>query len=222
MIPSQADIRTAQAIGTGHQFDAIEERLLDIQKKIDMQKKNKTTINHDVNKQSGQSNVWDWTESYQQWSKWEDMDELEAKKKFEENRLQSLIDKQNVMQHYHDHSKEKEFFDLPEEVKIKKCDDYRVLGNFLFDQGLFAKAAERYQIAIAYYEYCFPEDPKVQQELDSTRYACLCNIALCYIRIGHYRKAIESANNVLRECKDNHAKALYRRAQAYRHLDEYE
>jgi tetratricopeptide (TPR) repeat protein len=221
MIPTQADIRTAQAIGTSHQFDAIEERLHDIHKKIEQQRANNST-NDGIDKVSStKKNAWDWTDSYKQWSAWEDMEELQAKKKFEENRLESLIEKQNVMQHYHDHSKEKEFFDLPEEIKMQKCEDYRTLGNYLFEQGSFAKAAERYQVAIAYYEYCFPDDKEMQKSLDATRLACLCNIAFCYIRLGHYRKAIESANHVLHE-SPNHPKALFRRAQAYRHLDEYE
>ncbi len=178
--------------------------------------------NNTNNGQNAGNNVWDWTRSYEEWSKWDDLEDLRSEKKWEENRLQSLIEKQEVMQHHHDHSKEKEFFDQPDDIKIKQCDNHRILGNFLFEEGAFSRAAEKYEIAIAYYEYCFPTDPLIQQELDVTRYNCLCNVALCYIRLGWYRKAIESANHVLRECKGEHAKALYRRAQAFRYLDEYE
>ncbi len=222
MIPTTSELRIAQAIQTGHQFDIIEQRLQHIQNKIAKQREICRIENGGDNVLGTNGKEWNWANSYQQWSNWEDIDELSAKKEYEQSKLQSLIDKQSVMQHYHDHSKEKEFFDLPEDVKIKKCNDYRILGNYLFDQGVYSKAAERYQIAIAYYEYCFPSDPKIQHELDFTRYACLCNVSLCFIRLGHYRKAIESANQVLRECKNQHAKAPFRRAQAYRLLDEYE
>lgn len=126
------------------------------------------------------------------------------------------------MQHAHDHSKEKEFFMLPEEVKIRMCEENRQVGNYLFQQGTYTRAAERYQIAIAYYEYCFPEDEKVQEELDELRHACLCNVSLCYIRIGWYREAVEAASQVIKESHQKHAKAFYRRGQAYRYLDEYE
>jgi hypothetical protein len=95
------------------------------------------------------------------------------------------------------------------------------MGNYLIGEGMTAKAAESYKIAIAYYEYCFPEREDTQKDLDKLRHACLCNVALCYVRMGYFREAVESATVVLQETDNKNAKALFRRAQAYRCLDEY-
>ena len=95
------------------------------------------------------------------------------------------------------------------------------IGNSLTMEGFYSKALEHFQIALSYYEYCFPEDEEMQQELDKVHYACLCNISLCYYRMKQWRNAVQAASEVLQEDADN-TKALYRRAQAYRALDEYE
>jgi hypothetical protein len=40
---------------------------------------------------------------------------------------------------------ERKMFNMPEEEKIKFCERHRVLGNYLFEEGLLPKAAEQYQ-----------------------------------------------------------------------------
>jgi hypothetical protein len=217
MIPSVADLQSLRSQESVQQFEEIGQKLDDIKVKIEEQKKLRKPA-----KKPKKKSEWDWTQSYSDWSNWEDLEDLENKRRQEENRLESLSAKRDVMQHQHDHSIEKEFFDLPESVKMKKCDDHRYVGNYLFAQGSFARAAERYEIAVAFYEYCFPDTDTEQENLDNLRYVCLCNVSLCYIRLGWYRKAIESANQVLQDAKQVYPKALFRRAQAYRYLDEYE
>ena len=109
-------------------------------------------------------------------------------------------------------------FNLPEEEKIKFCERHRILGNHLFEEGLLPKAAEQYQTvvdnlqekrvihttesgfsmqALSFYEYCFPEDDAAQHSLDLVRYASLCNISLCYSRMGFLREAEEMATQVI-------------------------
>lgn len=162
----------------------------------------------------------EWTKSYEMWSKWEDLDNLVEKKKNVEQRLESLLSKGDSMGHYHDHSEENKIFHKSENEKRKICEFHREKGNFLFQEGLLPKAAEQYQIALSYYEYCFPEDENSEKELNELRHACLCNISLCYYKLEFHRKAVESATLVINE-NPVHVKALYRRAQAYRALDEY-
>lgn len=125
------------------------------------------------------------------------------------------------MGHYHDHSEERKLFSLPEKEKLKHCERYRSLGNYLFSEGIYPKAAEQYQLCISYYEYCFPENNDEQLKLDELRHICLCNISLCYCHMRYYREAIDSVNRILIE-NPNHAKAYYRRAVAYRLLDLYD
>ena len=103
---------------------------------------------------------------------------------------------------------------------MNHCEKHRLKGNYLFLESLFPKAAEQYQLALSYYEYCFPDNDEAQLQLDNLRHACLCNISLCYYRMGQWRMAMSSATQVIEE-DENNAKALFRRSQAYRALDEY-
>jgi tetratricopeptide (TPR) repeat protein len=167
---------------------------------------------------------WDWTRSYSSWNSWEDIDELQNMKLQEEMKIESIQSKRELLTHNHDHSKEREFYELADEKKIQTCEIHRLLGNHLFHEGWFSKALDHYQIAVGLYEYCFPTDAMQQEELDRLRHICLCNMSLCLMHLGLYRRAVESSSTVLRECADSMvcSKALFRRAQAYRCLDEYE
>ena len=167
---------------------------------------------------------WDWTRSYSSWNSWEDIDELQNMKLREEMKIESIQSKRDLLAHNHDHSKEREFYELADEKKIQTCEIHRLLGNHLFHEGWFSKALDHYQIAVGLYEYCFPTDAMQQEELNRLRHICLCNMSLCLMHLGLYRRAVESSSTVLRECTDSMvcSKALFRRAQAYRCLDEYE
>jgi hypothetical protein len=83
---------------------------------------------------------------------------------------------------------------------------------------------------LSYYDYCFPEENSEQLRLEEVRHACLCNISLCYRLLGFGKEAVETASQAVHDCQDrrNHfppqvlGKAYFRRAQAYRQLDDYE
>jgi tetratricopeptide (TPR) repeat protein len=145
---------------------------------------------------------------------------LEEKSTKEKFLLDQVENVNSDMGHYHDHSNERKMFSKPENEKYSYCERHRAIGNYLYSEGLIPKAAEQYQIALSYYEYCFPDNDEMQAELDSVRHVCLCNISLCYYRMGLLREAVISASKVITE-NSNHAKAFFRRAQAYRALDEY-
>ena len=161
----------------------------------------------------------DWTDTYSFWSKWEDTDEALQKK--HDSEAKSAMDHSAAfMGHDHDHAVERKLLEFSEMEKMNFCEKHRLKGNYLFLESFFPKAAEQYQLALSYYEYCFPDDDETQLKLESLRHACLCNISLCFYRMGHWRMALSSAAQVIEEDKNN-AKALFRRAQAYRALDEY-
>lgn len=212
MLFNSPAIKSVQNLKTEQQLASVEQRIADITQKLS--KANVTST-------KPKSTISDWAAAYQAWNNFEDTEELQQSKQTEEARLNSLLSRADNLGHYHDHAKEREFFELSDADKFKACEDNRFMGNFLFREGLYAKAAEHYQIAIAYYEYCFPEENSEQAKLDDLRRACLCNISLCYLRLGHCRQAVESATIVLKETDGKHSKALFRRAQAYRVLDEY-
>lgn len=165
----------------------------------------------------------DWTQAYATWEEWAEYEQLKADKTKEQQKIERLMNNIDAnMGHAHDHSKERLFFEAPEEYKFAMCERNRLLGNYLFKEGILNKAAEHYQVAIAYYEYCFPDNNDAQAKLDLLRHACLCNVSLCHRRLGNNRQAVEDAAVVITESKGKHAKAYFRRAQAYKALDEYE
>lgn len=168
--------------------------------------------------------VWDWSSSYQKFADWEDVEDLREQKLMQEARVTTVMERNTNMGHYHDHSEERKLFEMPEQDKMLFCERRRLLGNALYEEGYLSKAAENYKLALSYYEYCFPESDSLQAQLDSVRQACLCNISLCYRRMGHFRLAIEAAAQAITQSHPGssmRAKALFRRAQAYRELDEY-
>ena len=173
--------------------------------------------------ESGREDIreWSWTNAYQKWEMYEDVDDLRISLQTEQQRQQQLLQEtQTVATHLHDHKDERAFFQLPESTKFAQCERYRVVGNGLYKEGLIPKAAHNYKLALAYYEYCFPTHEKDQLQLDNLRYAVLCNLALCYLRLGELRLAKETTQRVLNR-KPTYSKALLWRARASRLLDEY-
>ena len=170
-----------------------------------------------------EKHVWDWSKAYEKWDGFNTGEEEgpKAPRGFEEV-LKAEAEKAGPdgMGHYHDHTEERKFFEKPEDEKMRYCEKHRRCGNYLYSEGMLPKAAEQYQLTLSYYEYCFPETKEKQDHLDELRYACLCNASLCYYRLGEFRKAIAYASQVLSK-NPQYVKALYRRARAYRGLDEY-
>ncbi len=212
-------ITQTQHNNNAHRIDLAEKRIQEINDKI----RNAQKRQEDVPIQSVTSNRADWTNIYSYCENLEDIEELMQSKSNEVRQKEELLKtSQSMLGHNHDHSGEREIFHLPESEKKKLCERYRILGNYLFEEGIYEKAAENYRIALSYYEYCFPENPEEQKQLDELRRICLCNISLCYFRLGEYREAIHSASLVIQESRGQHAKAFFRRAKAYQALDEYE
>lgn len=176
----------------------------------------------------------DWTKAYQNWNEWDHVESLNEKVAIETEKVSTLSKKVDAAMHSHshDHSEERKIFEMNEVDKKSYCEVHRAKGNYLFHEGLLPKAAEQFQLALSYYEYCFPGSTNVhggqytyiycltslthietdaeQEELNSLRRICLCNISLCYFRMGYYRNAIESATLALKE-DPNCVKALHHR-----------
>lgn len=217
MFFSSPAVQSVSNVKTEQQLSAVSQRLDEIAGKL-----SKASLKEKALAAPKHGPGWDWTKSYESWKDYEDIEDLKMRKVQEESILEGIHNKNDALGHYHDHSKERGFFELPEKEKFAACEDSRIMGNYLFQEGIFPKAAEQYQIAIAYYEYCFPDETTEQALLDELRRACLCNISICYRHMGHLRQAVEMATTVLKETDGTHCKALFRRAQAYRDLDEYE
>ena len=220
------DIQSLSSKEIKKEISSSEKRLHDV---VTLLKKAETEFNSsssssltsEVNSPNA-NNDYEWSLSYKRWDYWNKVESLTDHVQSEEKKLENLhIKSETSFTHLHDHSEERKIFELPEEEKIKLCEKYRAKGNYLFYEGVYSKAAEHYQIALSYYEYCFPESELAQKELDDLRVICLCNLAQSYSKIGYKRYAVEKASLVL-TIQPSHYKALFIRAKAYRNLDEYE
>lgn len=219
MLPTGVGLRSSQALEADRQLKDAQERLADIKSRIAI-----AQVSHQSAKTTSNEpeSTWDWTKTYTNWSTWSKLDELEQQKAQEEANYESLLNRKEAFGHIHDHTQERAFFELPEQEKYNKCEEFRMLGNALYKEGCYPRAIECYKVATCYYEYCFPEDEQEQLKLDDVRHACMCNLALCYIKVGSLRSAIDASDQVLRETDGRYVKAWYRKAQAFRMLDEYE
>lgn len=122
-------------------------KILDLTKQIEHAELiNKTISTTTTSIQQQQQNQYDWTNTYQYWNKWEDIDELKLQKENEASRLNNFIEENNFMGHCNDHTEERKFFELPENEKLLYCERHRLLGNYLYSEGMLPKAAEQYQL----------------------------------------------------------------------------
>mmetsp|Transcript_30549 Transcript_30549/g.43819 ORF Transcript_30549/g.43819 Transcript_30549/m.43819 type:complete len:138 (-) Transcript_30549:781-1194(-) len=121
-----------------HTAQAIEETAASIAKlgvRIEKQQSGLQTFDGDtVNK--------DWAQNYRRWDKWDDVEELQNIKADEESKLQSLMRKnvESSLGHYHDHTEERAFYELSENDKFLRCEQYRKIGNYLFSEGQYETA----------------------------------------------------------------------------------
>ena len=207
-----------------------------VKEKVQLLNQTITNFNRKEEIQYSNYNSNDWTKTYKFWDSWEDVEEIKEELNHEENRLNDLKnecmgqinnnERPSFLNHRHEHSEERRIFEMTDKEKIKICKNKHLIGNYLFRQGLYSKAAEQYQLAVSLYEYCFPHNDSEQQILDELKQICLCNMSLCYIKMGsgYYRQAIDYALRVLsdRPSLKLKNKANFRLAQAYRLLDEYD
>lgn len=113
--------------------------------------------------------------------------------------------------------KEKESWDMNTEEKIEAAGVKKDEGNALFKAGKYVKAAKRYEKAAKYIDYDtnFSEEEKKQSK--ALKVSCNLNNAACKLKLNEYKQAEKFCTKVL-EIDSTNVKALYRRAQAYRHL----
>ncbi|KAG6387543.1 hypothetical protein SASPL_152735 [Salvia splendens] len=116
--------------------------------------------------------------------------------------------------------KEKESWDMNEE-KIAASGKKKEEGNTRFQAGKYARASQRYEKAVGFivYDLSFSEEEKEQAKV--LKVSCNLNNAACKLKLKNYKEAKNLCSEVL-EADANNVKALYRRAQAYINLVEFE
>ena len=119
---------------------------------------------------------------YRKWDRWNEVETINDEVEREKKKVESLTKKTNqpIHTHAHEHSKEKKIFEMKEHEKKAFCEKHRAKGNYLFQEGLYPKAAEQYQLALSYYQYCFPGTVLCKSLLFGCLPSCFVTILLLY------------------------------------------
>ncbi|OVA08660.1 Peptidyl-prolyl cis-trans isomerase [Macleaya cordata] len=117
--------------------------------------------------------------------------------------------------------KDKESWDMNNEEKIEAAGKKKEEGNALFKAGKYARASKRYEKAakLIEYESSFSEEEKKKAKV--LKVTCNLNNAACKLKLKDYKEAVKLCTKVL-EIESTNVKALYRRAQAYIQLVDFD
>ncbi|XP_026855163.2 peptidyl-prolyl cis-trans isomerase D [Electrophorus electricus] len=114
-------------------------------------------------------------------------------------------------------------FDFKDIDKILSvAEDIKNIGNNLFKSQNWQVAMKKYSKALRYLEVCgnILDDESAQPRLEPVALSCILNLAACKLKLQQWQEAVESCDEAL-ELNPNHAKALFRRAQGWQGLKEF-
>jgi len=171
-----------------------------------------------------------WTSTYEKWDKWEDIEEIEEQLKNERQKLTDLRAKSDTQRPSivpccrgsQDRRAERKVARMTTKNRLQHMKSFRSKGNIHFKKGKHSSALQWYTKSLIYYEYCFPIDAEEKKVINRERRCCLLNCAACYLQQKQYNKCIEHCTEALDLSAGLSAKALFRRSQAYRYLDDFD
>lgn len=105
--------------------------------------------------------------------------------------------------------------------KLEESSEFHVLGNAFFEQGQFSRSAYYYRRGLVYFDYMFPEGSVEMEQMDVQKLKLLLNFAACRLHTRDMDEVILHCNQAI-DIDKKCVKAYYRRAKAYRLLDDYE
>ncbi|XP_018591505.1 peptidyl-prolyl cis-trans isomerase D [Scleropages formosus] len=126
--------------------------------------------------------------------------------------------------------------DFPEDADIDFKDvdkilsiaeDVKNIGNNFFKSQNWLAANKKYSKALRYLEVCGDvvddddEENASQKKLEPVALSCILNIAACKLKLQLWQDAIDSCTQAL-DLNPSNTKALYRRAQAWQGMKEYD
>ncbi|MGH0126000.1 UNVERIFIED_CONTAM: hypothetical protein FKN15_015135 [Acipenser sinensis] len=113
--------------------------------------------------------------------------------------------------------------DLKDVEKIVPiAEDVKNIGNNFFKSQNWQAAIKKYSKALRYLEVSRDEveDENLQKKLEPIVLSCILNMSACKLKLQLWQEAIDSCNEAL-EIDQLNTKALYRRAQAWQGMKEY-
>ncbi|XP_039866036.1 peptidyl-prolyl cis-trans isomerase D [Simochromis diagramma] len=107
------------------------------------------------------------------------------------------------------------------EKVLSVAEDVKNIGNNLFKSQDWKGAVKKYSKALRYLEVCGEQvEEEAQKKLEPTALSCYLNTAACKLKMQLWQEALDSCNQAL-ELSEGNTKALFRRAQAWQGLKEY-
>ncbi len=108
-------------------------------------------------------------------------------------------------------------------ARIPIAERIRAVGNAAFREKDYGSAREHYAKALRYLEYNFviPDDRDETLALRKARSPPFLNRAMCDIRLGDYKSALDACDLVLKNDSTN-TKGLYRKGLAHKALGQYQ
>ncbi|CAN7051890.1 unnamed protein product [Brassica rapa subsp. trilocularis] len=103
---------------------------------------------------------------------------------------------------------------------MNEAENIRSTGNRLFKEGKFELAKAKYEKVLREFNHVNPQNDDEGKVFGDARNTLHLNVAACLLKLGEWRKSLETCNKVL-EAKPGHAKGLYRRGMAYMAGGEY-
>uniref|UniRef100_A0A3B4GYR6 peptidylprolyl isomerase n=1 Tax=Pundamilia nyererei TaxID=303518 RepID=A0A3B4GYR6_9CICH len=106
-------------------------------------------------------------------------------------------------------------------IILSVAEDVKNIGNNLFKSQDWKGAVQKYSKAFRYLKVCGEQvEEEAQKKLEPTALSCYLNTAACKLKMQLWQEALDSCNQAL-ELSEGNTKALFRRAQAWQGLKEY-
>jgi len=171
-----------------------------------------------------------WISTYEKWDKWEDTEEIETQLSTARQNLTDLKANPDTQRPSvvpccrgsHNRRAERYVARMTTQNRLHHMISFRNKGNTYFKKGDYSSALQWYDKSLIYYEYCFPINEEEKKSIDRERRCCLLNCAACYLHQKQYNKCIEHCNDALDLSAGVNVKALFRRAQAHRCVDDFD
>uniref|UniRef100_A0A3B3XAQ9 Peptidyl-prolyl cis-trans isomerase D n=1 Tax=Poecilia mexicana TaxID=48701 RepID=A0A3B3XAQ9_9TELE len=105
---------------------------------------------------------------------------------------------------------------------VSTAEDVKNIGNVMFKNQDWTAAVKKYKKALRYLDMSgnLVEDEEEHRKLEPTAVSCFLNMAACKLKLQLWQEALESCDEAL-ELNQENTKALFRRAQAWQGLKEY-
>ena len=212
---------------------------LELDKIIQQIAKDEASLKQIRNQEAKRSSTSSWQDSYKRLELLGEVEEIKSKLEMNQNRFDSLKlqqkkrnDQQEQMVCCSSHSRdcERKVVNMSFEKRLQLMKDFRSLhGNRCFEKKEFEVALKWYEKSLLFYEYCLPKNKIEKEQIDLEQLLCCINSAACYLNLENYKSCVEMCDEALNipviAYEHNatlRAKALLRRANAYRNLCEFD